>query len=234
MISLRQHIDLMQHILSDGDIKDYIDKMRPLDGLSFVRASEKTYPIESNLLRPKDLRGVRLNINSLVLGQFIMIEQIITGKTKLPDHLVDLELLKLISRPSHHNEFDNENPVEEKKNQERILDMDVRECYWILTEFINNREKTLFKDFAGVFYDAPDEEDEEKNEDPEEKTSDMLFNQQWYWYSIVRMLANEDITRYGEIYMLPMNTVLPEMSYLAQKNKIESAKQRQSQAMRKL
>lgn len=234
MISLRQHIDLMQHILSDGDIKDYIDKMRPLDGLSFVRASEKTYPIESNLLRPKDLRGVRLNINSLVLGQFIMIEQIITGKTKLPDHLVDLELLKLISRPSHHNEFDNENPVEEKKNQERILDMDVRECYWILTEFINNREKTLFKDFAGVFYDAPDEEDEENNEDPEEKTSDMLFNQQWYWYSIVRMLANEDITRYGEIYMLPMNTVLPEMSYLAQKNKIESAKQRQSQAMRKL
>lgn len=234
MISLRQHIDLMQHILSDGDIKDYIDKMRPLDGLSFVRASEKTYPIESNLLRPKDLRGVRLSINSLVLGQFIMIEQIITGKTKLPDHLVDLELLKLISRPIHHNEFDNENPVEEKKNQERILDMDVRECYWILTEFINNREKTLFKDFAGVFYDAPDEEDEENNEDPEEKTSDMLFNQQWYWYSIVRMLANEDITRYGEIYMLPMNTVLPEMSYLAQKNKIESAKQRQSQAMRKL
>jgi hypothetical protein len=227
----------MQHILSDGDIKDYIDKMRPLDGLSFVRDSEKTYPIESNLLRPKDLRGVRLSINSLVLGQFIMIEQIITGKTKLPDHLVDLELLKLISRPIHHNEFDNENPVEEKKNQERILDMDVRECYWILTEFINNREKTLFKDFAGVFYDAPDEEDEkneENNEDPEEKTSDMLFNQQWYWYSIVRMLANEDITRYGEIYMLPMNTVLPEMSYLAQKNKIESAKQRQSQAMRKL
>jgi len=31
-----------------------------------------------------------------------------------------------------------------------------------------------------------------------------------------------------------MSTVLPEMSYLAQRNKIESAKQRQSQAMRKL
>ena len=61
----------------------------------------------------------------------------------------------------------------------------------------------------------------------------MLFNQKWYWYSIVRTLANEDITRYSEIYMLPMSTVLPEMSYLAQRNKIESAKQRQSQAMRK-
>jgi hypothetical protein len=112
--------------------------------------------------------------------------------------------------------------------------MDVRECYWILTEFIKNREKTLFKDFAGVFYDAPDDTEEESTQEPEEKTSDMLFNQQWYWYSIVRMLANEDITRYGEIYMLPMTTVLPEMSYLAQRNKIESAKQRQSQAMRKL
>lgn len=234
MISLQQHINLMQHILSKGDINDYIDKMKPLEALTFVRYSEKTYPIEDNTLRPSDLRGINLSVNSLVLGQFIMIEQIITGKTKLPDHLVDLELLKLICRPNHHTEFDNENPVDEKKNEQRILNMDVRECYWILTEFIKNRDKTLFKDFAGVFYDAPEETEDEEESEPEEKTSDMLFNQQWYWYSIVRMLANEDITRYGEIYMLPMSTVLPEMSYLAQRNKIESAKQRQSQAMRKL
>jgi len=234
MISLRQHIDLMQHILSKGDINDYIDKMKPLEALDFVRSSEETYPIEGKTLKPKNLRSVSLSIDSLVLGQFIMIEQIITGKTKLPDHLVDLELLKLICRPHHHTEFDNENSADEKKNEQRILNMDVRECYWILTEFIKNREKTLFKDFAGVFYDAPEETEDEEESEPEEKTSDMLFNQQWYWYSIVRMLANEDITRYGEIYMLPMSTVLPEMSYLAQRNKIESAKQRQSQAMRKL
>ena len=234
MISLQQHINLMQHILSKGDINEYIDKMKPLEALTFVRSSEQTYPIEDNTLRPKDLRSVNLSVNSLVLGQFIMIEQIITGKTKLPDHLVDLELLKLICRPHHHTEFDNENTIDEKKNEQRILNMDVRECYWILTEFIKNREKTLFKDFAGVFYDAPEETEDEGESEPEEKTSDMLFNQQWYWYSIVRMLANEDITRYGEIYMLPMTTVLPEMSYLAQRNKIESAKQRQSQAMRKL
>jgi hypothetical protein len=224
----------MQHILSNGNIDEYIDKMKPLDALTFIRYSEKTYPIESNTLRPNDLRGVNLSVNSLVLGQFIMIEQIITGKTKLPDHLVDLELLKLICRPHNHTEFDNEKPVEERKNEQRILNMDVRECYWILTEFIKNRDKTLFKDFAGVFYDAPEETEDEEHSEPEEKTSDMLFNQQWYWYSIVRMLANEDITRYGEIYMLPMSTVLPEMSYLAQRNKIESARQRQSQAMRKL
>ena len=62
----------------------------------------------------------------------------------------------------------------------------------------------------------------------------MLFNQQWYWYSIVRMLSGEDVHKYEQTYMLPMRTVLPEMSYLAQKSKIESANQRQQAAMRKL
>jgi len=47
-------------------------------------------------------------------------------------------------------------------------------------------------------------------------------------------LAQEDIRRYSDIYMLKMSTVMPEMSYLAQKNKIESANQRQQAAMRKL
>jgi hypothetical protein len=51
---------------------------------------------------------------------------------------------------------------------------------------------------------------------------------------MVRLLAKEDITRYNDIYMLNMSVVMPEMSYLAQKNKIESARQRQSQAMSKL
>ena len=68
----------------------------------------------------------------------------------------------------------------------------------------------------------------------ENKNAQMLFNQQWYWYSIVRKLGNEDITKYSEIYMLPMPTVLPEMSFLAQKSKIEAAEQRQAQAMRNL
>ena len=51
---------------------------------------------------------------------------------------------------------------------------------------------------------------------------------------MVRMLANEDITKYSDIYMLPMGIVLPEMSFLAQRSKIENARKRQEQAMRKL
>jgi len=92
----------------------------------------------------------------------------------------------------------------------------------------------LFKDFAGVFYDLKEDDEEQEEEEQGEKTSEMLFQSQWYWYSIVRMLAQEDIRRYAEIYMLPMGSVLPEMSYLAQKNKIDDANRRQSEALRKL
>ena len=55
-------------------------------------------------------KKVYTDVNSLVLGQFIMLEQIITGKTKLPDHLIDLEIAKLIIRPKEDAVFDNEEP----------------------------------------------------------------------------------------------------------------------------
>lgn len=233
MISLRQHIQVMEHIQSGKSPETLIEEMKPLEALDFSRSSEKTYPIKENTKQPKTKKRIYTNVHSLVLGQFIMLEQIITGKTNLADHLVDLEIAKLVIRPANNEVFDNEDVIQEKQNQEDILDMDVREVYWVLDKFIENRNQILFKDFAGVFYESIEEEEEEEQEE-EEKTSDMLFSQQWYWYSIVRTLANEDITRYSEIYMLPMSTVLPEMSYLAQRNKIESAKQRQGQAMRKL
>jgi len=234
MITFRQHISLMESINEEESPDKFIKELKPLEALNFIRSSEKTYPIKENVKKPLPNKIFYLKIESLVLGQFIMLEQIITGKTKLPDHLVDLEIAKLVIRPLSQQVFDNEDSDSEVYNQESILDMDVLEVYWVLDKFIEAREKTLFKDFSGVFYDLKEEDDEEDDFSEEQKTADMLFTQQWYWYSIVRMLSGEDIHRYDETYMLPMSTVLPEMSYLAQKNKIESANQRQSEAMRKL
>jgi len=234
MITLRKHIELMRHIHSGDDVSSFIESMKPLEALDFSRASSKTYPIQHNLKQPNTNKNVYTTIESLVLGQFIMLEQIITGKTKLPDHLIDFEIAKLLIRPSNHIVFDNEDIKEEKANEQDILNMDVLEVYWVLDTFIENRNKTLFEDFSGVFYDVANEDENEEQQTKEEKTSEMLFSQQWYWYSIVRTLANEDITKYSEIYMLNMSTVLPEMSFLAQRSKIESARERQNQAMRKL
>ena len=230
---------MMEVISKGGQPSAYIEGMRPLEKLDFLRFSEDTYPIKDHLKPPTaklNNKKIYYSVEDLVLGQFIMLEQIITGKMNLPDHRVDLEIAKLIIRPSIHKVFDNEDPSVEDKNERDILELDVREVYYVMEKFIENRNKTLFTDFAGVFYDPKEEDEDEDEEDAEEQqtTSDMLFNQQWYWYSIVRMLSGEDIHKYEQTYMLPMRTVLPEMSYMAQRNKIESAKQRQNQALRKL
>jgi len=235
MITLRKHISMLEYIGVKNNPQDFIETLNPLDRLDFIRSSSETYPIKDNIKSPVSVsssKSIHTSVKDLVLGQFIMLEQIITGKTKLADHRVDLEIAKLIIRPSHHKVFDNESATDEYNNEKDILSYDVREVYYILDKFIEDRNTTLFKEFAGVFYDAVNEDEEEQEE--EEKTSDMLFSQQWYWYSIVRMLGNEDVTKYEEIYMLPMSTVLPEMSYLAQRSKIESARERQNQAMSKL
>ena len=234
MITFRQHIKLMNFLGSGRTTEDFILSLNDIEKINFIAFFDEVYPVQENVLGDDKIpssKKVYTDVNSLVLGQFIMLEQIITGKTKLPDHLIDLEIAKLIIRPKEDAAFDNEEPHKESDNQEDILNYDVRRVYYVLNTYIENRNKILFEDFAGVFYEANDEEEEE---DSDENGSDMLFNQQWYWYSIVRMLSGEDVHKYEQTYMLPMRTVLPEMSYLAQKSKIESANQRQQAAMRKL
>ena len=234
MITFRQHIKLMNFLGSGRTTEDFVASLNDIEKINFIAFFEEVYPVQENMLddeKIKEEKKVYSDVNDLVLGQFIMLEQIITGKTKLPDHLIDLEIAKLIIRPKEDAVFDNEDTSKEYDNQEYILNSDVRRVYYVLNTYIDNRNKILFEDFAGVFYEPNDDEEEEESED---SGSDMLFNQQWYWYSIVRMLSGEDIHKYEQTYMLPMRTVLPEMSYLAQKNKIESANQRQQAAMRKL
>lgn len=234
MITFRQHIKLMNFIGSGKTTEDFIASLNDIEKINFIAFFDEVYPVQDNMLGDDKIPSSKktyTDVNSLVLGQFIMLEQIITGKTKLPDHLIDLEIAKLIIRPKEDAVFDNEEPRKEFDNQEDILNSDVRRVYYVLNTYIENRNKILFEDFAGVFYEVSEEDEEDESDD---SSSDMLFNQQWYWYSIVRMLSGEDIHKYEQTYMLPMRTVLPEMSYLAQKSKIESANQRQQEAMRKL
>ena len=115
-----------------------------------------------------------------------------------------------------------------------ILSSSVQDIYSIVNIYLENRDFVLFKQFSGVFYELPDEDEETEEQEIEEKTNESLFHSQWYWYSMVRMLAKEDITKYDEIYMLKMATVLPEMSFIAQRDKIESANRRKQEALNKL
>lgn len=237
MISFKQHLSVAERLSSPEAIESYLESLRPLERIDFLDNFEATYPIKETPVVTgyiKDNFNWYDNVNDLVLGQFIMIEQIITGKIKFKnDTDADLEIAKLLLRPKDHKEFDNNNLTVERANEKKILDSPVQDVYSLVTKYIKDREFVLFKQFSGVFYDPiEDKTEEDEDHKPVSPGADMAFNQQWYWYSIVRMLAQEDIRRYDEIYMLKMSTVLPEMSYLSQKNKIESAQRRQEAALR--
>jgi hypothetical protein len=229
-------MELSESLSQFDDISIYLESLDLVERLKTLRAINESYPLKDT---EEITEHIRDNFNysekvfDLVLGQFIMVEQILTGKFKFKSSMhQDLELMMYLLRPKDEPEFDNGTHSKEQQHRKNILNTPVQDLYSAINIFLKDREIVLFKKFSGVFYSTPDETDEEGVDTS--PTPDELFNQQWYWYSIVRNLAQDDIRRYDAIYMLKMNVVLPEMSYLAQKNKIDAANQRQQAALNRL
>jgi len=238
MITFKEHISYSKSITVDDDGIVSADNLDALEKLDLLRRMSETYPLkESKSITPYIRENFKVNkgVMDLVLGQFIMVEQILTGKSKFDsEEEMELGILELILRPKHHTEFDNVNPIEEQQHREKLLNSPVQDLYNVLQRYLGNREDILFNKFKGVFYEVNEETEEVEEKVQDTGEAGAQFHSQWYWYSIVRLLAHEDITRYSVIYMLNMSEVLPEMSYLAQKNKVESAQQRQNAALSKL
>lgn len=238
MITLRQHIELSRSAKDDSMGRDYWMSLPPKEKIEFMRGIDSVYPLkDTKEITPyiKDNFKYYDNVFDMVLGQFIMVEQILTGKFDFRDEFdMDVELAAYLLRPKDEIEFDNEDPLKEQQVRKKIMDTPVQDFYSAINKFLLDRERVLFHQFSGVFYETPDEEEETDEEVDTSDYNETVFNQQWYWYSIVRTLAQEDITRFADIYMLKMNVVLPEMSYIAQKNKIDSANQRAAAAMNRL
>jgi len=239
MITFKDHIEISKGLSIDDDDRVLIGDKNLLERFELIKDMDSVYPLkDSKRITPyiSEKFNVCSSVKKMVLGQFIMVEQILTGKEKFnSDEEMELALLQLLLRPKHHEEFDNTSPLEEEQNKEDVLNSPVQDLYNILNRYLSNREQVLFKEFAGVFYEVNEETEEvEEKTDVEDHEVGRDFYQQWYWYSIVRLLAKEDIRIYSEIYMMPMDVVLPEMSFLAQKNKVESAQRRQDAALSKL
>lgn len=227
MITLRQHIEILASSGSEQTLEAYLRSQGLIKMIDLKDEIEKTYPLTKKRV-DYDSLGFRAyrRVFDLVLGQFIMIEQIFTGKDEVPKHLFDFSVLRLILRPKEDIEFDNTSLEKERINDEAILDLDVSIAMSILADFTEDRNKTLFKDFAGVFYDPEQEKQEEEEEEKKgEETFEYKFREQWYWYSIVRRLGNENILNYDKVYMLKMESVLPELSFLIQKAKLDKAQE---------
>jgi len=237
MISLRTHIEISKNTQSEDNVYEFIKSLDLKDRIDLMRNSEQVYPLTQDL-RPsiKYLEDFKVydNVMDLHLGQFIMLEQVITSNEKYKYKVDnDLDIAKLIIRPKHQKDFDNEDQESEEKNLENILDSNVTDVYGCINKFMEDREYVLFKQFSGVFYNVKDY-DEEDEEEKQALVGEDLFHNQWYWYNIVRTLAQEDILRYEQIYMLKMSVVLPEMSFIAQRSKIEKARNKRMEAMHKL
>lgn len=233
MITLSDHIKYTQLVE-----KGSLDSLPMSEKVKIMREMSDVYPLKEAYDIDKSVTKNFIyydNVMELTLGQFIMIEQIMTGKFKFAKEVdMEVELAKYILRPLNEIEFDNTDKQYEAVNVKNILSLPVQSFYNAINKFLRNREHVLFKQFAGVFYETPTDDEDDDNGIDTQAQQEASFQQQWYWYSIVRELAQEDIRRYDEIYMLKMKTVLPEMSYLAQKNKIEAANQRASAAMNRL
>ena len=231
MITFQKHIELQRIIEAGGSIAPLFSNLDDVEAHLLADDMEDTYPVTKNMLKPTFDKKIYYGVEEMVFGQFIMVEQILTGKMGLNNHVTDLELAKLLIRPIENLVFDNEDGHKELANENDLLGYDVREIYYVLERFTKRRNKTMFEDYSGVFYDP---KEDEEDEDTLGVDSGPNFHQQWYYYSLVRMLANEDITKYDEIYMLPMKSVLPEMSYLSQKRKIDDAESRKQSALAKM
>lgn len=159
----------------------------------------------------------------MTLAQFIYLEHELKQEKPSEERLV-----QLLIRPIDEVEFD-DTQESEQAHLDALMELDAGAAFAAIRDLMNNREMVLFTRFDGVIYNRvePSELDEE---DAEEDNS---FENNWFFYNIVRTLANEDITKFKEIYSLRMSEVLVEMAYRVQLSIIETARAKEEEARMK-
>ena len=160
----------------------------------------------------------------MTLAQFIYLEHELKQEKPSEERLV-----QLLIRPIDEVEFD-DTQESEQAHLDALMELDAGAAFAAIRDLMNNREMVLFTRFDGVIYNRvePSELDEE---DAEEDNS---FENNWFFYNIVRTLANEDITKFKEIYSLRMSEVLVEMAYRVQLSIIETARAKERSEERRV
>ena len=207
--------DKLNQFLYELNPADHIDLMRDIDNvldptLRAVDASSlhERYEVYTDVLK-------------MTLTQFITLDYAMRGD------IDEAQIASIIMRPKGEEEFDNTNQEVEEQNIERILDEDAGCVLYIIKSMMHNRDWVLFTKFEGVLYSKIEvEEGEEEDGEP----ADDEFTSRWFWYSIVRSLANEDLQKFQFVYDMRMSDVLVELAYRVQLQKRIEAEQRAQEA----
>jgi hypothetical protein len=224
-MTLREFIDIMSHIRQDTYV-EYIMGMEDDEREKYINHIAEYFPLPKSpdpgaVSRLSKRFNLYTNILSMKLGQFILLEN------ELKKENSELYVASLIIRPIEEPSFDNEDYEREETIKEALLEELFTDVYSVLQTMLLNREFILFNKFSGVIYNRVDiKEQEEEEEDDYEEDDETTHNSQWFWYKVVRSLANEDITMYPKIYELRMSEVMVELSYRSQVSIIENARAR--------
>lgn len=204
-------------------LQNHIEEATPMDLLYFKRMQEDSPQLNTLYQKFK----CYLNPEDMLWGQFVVSEMQLKRKN-------ELQFANTILRPFDEEVYSNEDPDIEKINQEAISDSRAIDINEYISKYIDVREKILLEKYNGVIYTKHEEEEDEEEDmidftDESEGLWDK-FNEQWFFYQLTRTLAGDDFRQMDEIYNTPMRKVLPELSYLAQKNKLEEQQERMQQA----
>ena len=225
------HIRLYDAVSSD-DYEEFVRNLGVMDKLEIMTARDEVYPLPKSpdperVKKMSEKYNLYTNILSMKLGQFIMLESQIRSKNTR-----DEIIASLVIRPKDEMEYDNEDHEKEERILSEIMEEQLLDVHSVISTMMLNREYILFTKFSGVIYNRveKDEEEEDLEEENDGKIGDDEFNSQWFWYRIVRDLAQEDIRRFNDIYDLRMSVVMVELAFLAQKAILENARQRAEEA----
>lgn len=205
-------LNVFLHELSPAD---HIDIMRNIDSvldptLRAVDASSmyERYEIYTDILK-------------MSLSQFITLEY------SMQNEIDEAELASIIIRPKGEAEFDNTNQEIEEQHLKNILEEDAGSVLYIIKSAMLNRDYVLFTKFEGVLYSKIEQEEGEEEEEPLPEDE---FTKRWFWYAIVRNLANEDLQKFQFVYDMKMSDVLVELAYRVQLQKRIDAERRAEEA----
>lgn len=226
------HLKLFKAI-EDEEYDDSLEMFSVKERLEIIIAKETIYPLpkmpdQERVRAMAEKYNLYTNILHMSLGQFIMLESQLKSENKR-----DEVVAALVIRPKDEKDYDNEDALREEKILEQLLEEDVRDIYSVVGSMMLNREFMLFNKFSGVLYnryEEPEEEGEEEEGEKKQLIGEDEFKAQWFWYSIVRQLAQDDIRRFNDIYDLKMSVVMVELSFLSQKSILENARMRAEEA----
>ena len=226
-MTLREFIDISTHIREDNYV-EYIMGLEEKEREKYINYIAEYFPLPkspdpSAVMRLSKRYNLYTNILSMKLGQFILLEN------ELKKGNPELQVASLIIRPIDEYSFDNDDYDREEQIKESLLEEMFTDVYSVLQTMLLNREFMLFNKFSGVIYNRIETKEEDAEEEYEDD-DETKHNSQWFWYKVVRSLANEDITMYPKIYELSMSEVMVELSYRAQVSIIENARARAEEA----